>query len=217
LSCLRARASVISGNLISHRGPSEGRAELRALGTNHTALLVSCMDLIESLRRASASEVVASVVQHRLRELLAPAAAGLFSHSQALPVGPEDKVMRRIAVVRACTHIDEHLREPIKLGDLCRVADVRARTLESGFQEFYDIGPMAYLRSVRLCRARRDLLNARRLDASVEKIARQWTFSHMGQFSRDYRVLFGENPSTTLERARPSAARSTHAPGPPSG
>ncbi len=212
------RASVIAGTPSDSIAaiPSRGRAELRALGTSQTTLLVKCMDLIESLRRASASEVVASLVQHRLRELLWPAAAGLFSQSQALPVGSEDEVMRRIAAVRACTHIDEHLREPIKLEDLCRVAGVRARTLEYGFQELYDIGPMAYLRSVRLCRARRDLLNPRRLDASVAKIARQWTFSHMGQFSRDYRALFGESPSTTLERARRSAAQPTHAPGPPS-
>ena len=182
--------------------PANGRAELRALPTEHSAVLSKCMDLIEAFRRSSAPDQVAPQVQCRLRELLAPFAAHLVSQSRAAPAESNEKAVRCRAVARACTFIDEHLREPITLDDLCKFAGVRARALEYGFRQFYDVGPMAYLRSVRLCRVRRDLLQARRLSACVAITARRWSFTHMGQFSRDYRLLFGESPSATLARRR---------------
>ena len=181
-----------------------GRSEFRALAPEHGALLSRCMDLLETFRRSSSPELVAPQVQRRLRELLTPAGC-LFSRS--LPVAGESKegLTRRQAVARACAYIDKHLNEAITLDDLCTVAGVRARTLEYGFRKCYEVGPVAYLRSIRLCRVRRDLMTARRV-ASVAKTARRWRFTHMGQFSRDYRLLFGESPSNTLARSRGRAA-----------
>lgn len=180
--------------------PASGRAEFHALAPEHGALLSRCMDLLETFRRSDRPELVAPQVQRRLRELLMPAAGLLFSKS--LPVAGESKEgsTRRQAVARACAYIDQHLNEAITLDDLCTVAGVRARTLEYGFRKCYEVGPVAYLRSIRLCHVRRDLLTARRV-ASIAKTARRWRFTHMGQFSRDYRLLFGESPSNTLARS----------------
>jgi AraC family ethanolamine operon transcriptional activator len=182
--------------------PVRGCAAFRSLTAEHSALLNRCMDLIEGFRLAESPDLVASQVQRRLRGLLVPAAASLFSQSAALPPESDEKAIRRSAVSRACAYIDVHLRGPITLNDLCDTAGVRARTLEYGFREYYDVGPMAYVRSVRLCRVRRDLLNLKFVGGSVAKAARRWRFTHMGQFSRDYRIHFGENPSTTLARSR---------------
>jgi hypothetical protein len=55
---------------------------------------------------------------------------------------------------------------------------------------------------VLLCRVRRDLLNIKRPSTSVARTARRWIFTHMGQLSRDYHLLFGESPSSTLARSR---------------
>jgi AraC-like DNA-binding protein len=177
-----------------------GCAEFRALAADHSALLSRCMDLIESLRRAGLSRLGASQVQSRLHQLLLPAAASLFLQSVVLPPESGQKAIRRRAVSRACAYIDLHLRESMTLNDICHVAGVRARTLEYGFREFYDVGPVAYVRSVRLCRVRRELMAQRSAGGSVAKAARRWRFTHMGQFSRDYRILFGESPSMTLGR-----------------
>jgi AraC family transcriptional regulator, ethanolamine operon transcriptional activator len=179
----------------------QGRVELRALSTDHTALLSRSADLLEDLLRAR--EPIGPQVRQRLCDLLVPAAASLFLHSTLLQPESAQKGVRRAAVGRACAYIDEHLRESITLTDLCAFAGVRARTLEYGFREFYDVGPMTYLRSVRLCRVRLDLLASRQVAGAVAKVARRWHFTHMGQFSRDYRLLFGESPSATLApRAR---------------
>jgi AraC family transcriptional regulator, ethanolamine operon transcriptional activator len=181
--------------------PAKGQAEFRALAAEHSALLNKCMDLLEAFRRSSAPKVIATQVQLRLRELLAPAAAKLFALSRPVASESKEGSTRRQAVARACAYIDKHLNEQITLEDLCTVAGVRARTLEYAFRKCYEVGPVAYLRSVRLCRVRRDLRNSRRV-ASVAKTARRWRFTHMGQFGRDYRLLFGESPSSTLARSR---------------
>lgn len=190
------RAEAVSAGL--HSPSVQARVEFRALPTDHTALLSRSMDLLESLRRARECEHIGLQVQQRLCDLLVPAAASLFLHSTVLPPESGQKVLRRAAVGRACAYIDEHLRESITLTDICAFAGVRARTLEYGFRGFYDVGPMTYLRSVRLSRVRLDLLSARQVAGAVAKVARRWHFTHMGQFSRDYRLLFGESPSATL-------------------
>ena len=72
-------------------------------------------------------------------------------------------------------------------------------------------GPMAYVRNLRLCRVRHDLLDPARNDDSVSSAARRWSFTHMGQFSHDYRALFGEMPSNDAGGA---SARGESARGP---
>jgi AraC-like DNA-binding protein len=182
--------------------PVRGSAEFRSLASEHRALVSCCMDLIDTFRRADLPELVGPKIQHRLRELLLPVIVALFSQSTLLPRETGEKSIRRLAVSRACAYIDMHLREPITLKDLCDTAGVRARTLEYGFREFYEVGPMTYLRSVRLCRVRNDLVSHQLVHGSVAEVARRWRFTHMGQFSRDYRLLFGESPSATLGRSR---------------
>jgi len=181
--------------------PVRGTAEFRSLGPEHRALLIYCIDLLESFRRAALPDVVGPKLQLRLRELLLPDVTSLFSQSTLLPLEDEQSP-RRLAVSRACLYIDAHLRDPLTLNELCDIAGVRARTLEYGFREHYEVGPMSYLRSIRLGRVRNDLVNHRLVGGSVTETARRWRFTHMGQFGRDYRLLFGESPSVTLARSR---------------
>lgn len=208
---LSVLAATLAERTVAHaieQPPVRRCAEFRALAADHSALLNRYMDLVESLRQADSPDLVASQVQRRLHELLLlPATASLFTQSTALSSESGAKKIRRRAVSCARAYIDAHLREPITLEDLCDTAGVRARTLEYGFREFYDVGPMAYIRSVRLSRVRRDLLNVKSANVSIAKTARRCRFTHMGQFSRDYRILFGESPSTTLARRRAVSMR----------
>lgn len=84
--------------------------------------------------------------------------------------------------------------------DICRALNVSRRTLQYSFAEIYGIAPLAYLRRVRLNRARCDLSTAADDRGSVTTVATQWGFMHLGRFSLDYRQLFGELPSDTLRR-----------------
>lgn len=179
-------------------GPIAEGARCRTLDLDQGAMLSRCMELVEQVRNASASSPGVREPYRRLRDHLRTMMATLFREGGPLPQAERARLQRHLAVIRACDFVDLHLHAPIALRDLCTAAGVSTRALEYGFRDFYGLGPMAYVRNLRLCRVRHDLLDPDRNEASVSRAARRWSFTHMGQFSHDYRALFGEMPSKTL-------------------
>lgn len=172
------------------------------LDESQAGLISRCMVSLDAIPDDPAS----TDAQSQLRNLLKPV-AGLFGEASAASLAKRTRLQRHVAVIRACEFVDSHLRAPIALVNLCEAAGVSTRALEYGFRDFYDLGPMAYVRNLRLCRVRHDLLDPTQA-ASVSSAARRWSFTHMGQFSHDYRALFGEMPSKTLA-AHQRAAKAT--------
>jgi len=109
------------------------------------------------------------------------------------PIAPRD-------VKRAIDYIHAHVDAPITLADIVRASGVPGRTLFKHFNDCRGQSPMRYLRNVRFERARETLRRAE-LGRSVTEIAAQWGFTHMGRFSVEYRLRFGESPSETLSRS----------------
>jgi AraC-like DNA-binding protein len=105
-------------------------------------------------------------------------------------------------VRRAEAYIEAHFTEPLSLAEIAAHAGVSARSLQNGFQNFRNMTPMAFLRSVRLQRVHRVLLTADPGTARVTEIALACGFNHMGEFASAYRRTFGETPRETLARAR---------------
>jgi AraC-like DNA-binding protein len=95
-----------------------------------------------------------------------------------------------------------HAAERVRVSDLCRVADVSERTLESAFLEIMGMSPVAYLRRLRLHEVRKELLAAEPGSIRVSTVAVKWGFWHFGEFSRAYKRCFGELPSRTLRHKR---------------
>jgi AraC-like DNA-binding protein len=180
-------------------------AQCVKLDTAQAALLARCVDSLQQLRAAGETQRRENGSQRELRALLRSTADSLFRDLGSRHQAEPSRLLRHLAVTRACDFIEANLRAPISLADLCTAAGVSTRALEYGFRDFYELGPMAYVRNLRLCRVRDDLLNSTRHGDSVSHTARRWCFTHMGQFSHDYRELFGEMPSMTL--ARPGSAR----------
>lgn len=89
--------------------------------------------------------------------------------------------------------------QDITLEQLVEVGGVSARALFDGFRRFRGTSPMAFLKAVRLERAREDLRNARSGD-SVTTIACRWGFYQFGRFAAEYKRMFGELPSETLRK-----------------
>lgn len=178
---------------------------LFSLDSRQSAQIADFLDALEQTRAAPESPE-AGGTSRRLRDRLRSTSTALFRNPGTWAEPRRERLQRHAAVIRACTFIEGHLREPIALADLCAAGGVGTRALEYGFHDFYELGPMAYVRNLRLGRVRKDLLSASGKEESVSRAARRWSFTHMGQFSHDYRVLFGEMPSTTLTR-RPAADR----------
>jgi AraC-like DNA-binding protein len=101
-------------------------------------------------------------------------------------------------VKQAEAYIEHHFADPMSLADIAAHAGVSARSLQNGFQNFRNLTPMAFLRSVRLQHAYRALIKADPSISTVTGIALSCGFSHMGEFSAMYRRAFGETPRQTL-------------------
>lgn len=84
--------------------------------------------------------------------------------------------------------------------ELCEQLHVTRRTLQNHFQCAVGESPADFLRAVRLNACRRSLRSASSR-TTVQDIAGQWGFLHMGHFSQDYKDMFGELPSQTLRQS----------------
>ncbi|WP_317033530.1 helix-turn-helix transcriptional regulator [Nodosilinea sp. E11] len=108
---------------------------------------------------------------------------------------------RRAALVAAAkAYIMVHLDQPLTLAEICQAVYASERSLHYGFQEMLGMGPMAFVKVQRLHGIRRALLYADPKPETVAHIAHQWGFFSLGHFSRNYKQLFGESPSQTLQR-----------------
>ena len=85
--------------------------------------------------------------------------------------------------------------------ELCKIANLSERNLQYGFKEYLGITPIRYLRLVRLNGVRRDLLLSQPKKDRIVDIALNWGFIELGRFAGEYRQLFQELPSSTLNNA----------------
>jgi AraC family ethanolamine operon transcriptional activator len=101
-------------------------------------------------------------------------------------------------VGRGEDYLRANLGHSLSMFDLCREVGVSERTLDYAFRELRGLSPMAYVKACRLNAVRQELKAAAAGRASVHEIAQRWGFWHTGEFAADYRRLFGELPSQTL-------------------
>lgn len=89
---------------------------------------------------------------------------------------------------------------------LAAACGVAPRTLQKHFRSFVGRTPHEVQSTLRMERARRDLLLGLPA-ASVTDIALRWGFRHLGRFAVLYRRRYGESPSATLRCRRSVLAR----------
>lgn len=106
---------------------------------------------------------------------------------------------RKAVVDQVKQYIDEHQDAPLTMTELCELTHVSRRTLQYSFETIIGISPLQFLRATRLNRVRRALSQPGNAH-SVADVAAYWGFWHLSQFARDYRQLFGESPSETLQK-----------------
>jgi AraC-like DNA-binding protein len=122
---------------------------------------------------------------------------------------PEARRMIRQPLPRGLKKALERLEsEPARawrLEELAAAAGLAPRTLQKHFRRFLGSAPRAFLRELRLTRARQELLHGPSL-TSVTEIATANGFAHLGRFAIDYQRRYGESPSATLRRSQRAAA-----------
>jgi AraC family transcriptional regulator, ethanolamine operon transcriptional activator len=104
-------------------------------------------------------------------------------------------IARILALLQASTG------EPLFTGDLCRATGVAERTLRNIFHEYFGVGPMRLLKVRQLREIHAALLVADPAHETVTRIAARFGVWDFSLFARNYKVLFGQSPSSTLRRA----------------
>ncbi|MFY0677364.1 MAG: helix-turn-helix domain-containing protein [Neptuniibacter sp.] len=87
--------------------------------------------------------------------------------------------------------------EPLTVSEVCKNLRVSRRCLHSAFVNVLGVNPTSYIRSVRLNQVHRELLNSEE-GVLVRDIAAKWGFWHLGMFSKYYKEMFHELPSSSL-------------------
>jgi len=118
-------------------------------------------------------------------------AAGLSA--RPFRAGSRDRLVAR---AKAC--MQDRLSEPLTAMDLCASLGVSDRLLRLAFKEAHGMGPMAYLRLLRLHAIRDALRAARDRDIRVGEILDCHGITRPAAFAGEYRRHFGELPSETL-------------------
>jgi AraC-like DNA-binding protein len=103
-------------------------------------------------------------------------------------------------MVRFEEALTKHIDRKPNMPALCAEMGVAERTLRMCCAEVLGVSPTRYLLLQRLNRARAALRRANPSTASVAEVARDNQFLEFGRFAVTYRSIFGESPSTTLQR-----------------
>lgn len=94
----------------------------------------------------------------------------------------------------------------VTLADLCAASGVSERRVRHAFYETYGMSPTAYLRIAALHDVRNALLLGPPMRDAVSRAASDFGFWHLSRFAGQYRALFGESPSATLDQRSEAAA-----------
>ncbi|MFB9269186.1 helix-turn-helix domain-containing protein [Bradyrhizobium erythrophlei] len=143
-------------------------------------------------------------VRRSLQDTVVDALAGILSeHAWTDIRGCTAQTVDRIR-----EYVFERVEDPPRIAELCRHVGVSRRTLQDCFQDALGLTPLQYLRMLRLNAVRRELgaLAATGQPVSIGDVAARWGFWHWSRFAENYRQLFGELPSRTVQRVA-SASR----------
>jgi AraC family transcriptional regulator, ethanolamine operon transcriptional activator len=102
---------------------------------------------------------------------------------------------------RAEEYLESTSEASVRIDDLCVAACTSLSRLERAFREAFGVSPRRFLMLRRLAAVRGELLKGNS-QSSVTDVATRWGFFHLGRFSQEYRLHYGERPSETSSARR---------------
>ncbi len=93
--------------------------------------------------------------------------------------------------------IERNLQSEIGVSRLADEVGVSTRQLQSEFAKHFQMGPVSWIKKLRLHKTRHDIESQSCRNDSITKIAANWGFTNPSNFASLYRKEFGELPSET--------------------
>jgi transcriptional regulator GlxA family with amidase domain len=100
-------------------------------------------------------------------------------------------------------YIEANIRADLSIEELAQVGNVSTRTVYNLFAKYFSVTPKLFIKQAKLQSLRKELAGGKAI-RNVTEGALNYGFTHLGRFSSDYRKMFGELPSETLQRRRQS-------------
>ncbi len=99
----------------------------------------------------------------------------------------------------------DNLDAELTLELLVKAAGVSTRRLQAEFSRHFSMGPMSWIKKMRLQQIHHQLQHRTANKDTITQIAARWGFTNPSNFANLYRKEFGELPSETLKRFEKSA------------
>jgi AraC-like DNA-binding protein len=103
------------------------------------------------------------------------------------------------SVVHACIDYANAIGRIPSISELCLVTHVSERRLRTAFTDEFDTPPSRYFRAWAVQPAQGRLLHHDDVAQTVTEVAAALGFDHLGRFAGQYREIYRETPSTTLQ------------------
>lgn len=190
-------------SLLGHRVRERLVPELKISADGLANALAPAAQLVLQQLVSPTPTSVLPLVQRHVEALLVDSFLLAHRHNYSEELQRPAPPARRLPIQRAIDLLEERPECPWTTVGLASEVHLSVRALQDGFKRSVDTAPMAYLRGVRLRRARAALTATRPGEATVQEVARRFGILHQGRFSVAYREEFGESPSATLARPVP--------------
>lgn len=101
--------------------------------------------------------------------------------------------LSRRAYLRARIYMEQHIGEPLRLGEIARAAHLSRSHFARAFRISTGLSVMGYLRRLRIEKAKALLIGS---DASIAEVSAMLGFAHHSHFTRLFRREVGMTPRT---------------------
>ncbi len=169
--------------------PADAMANLRRLHATAGALASQAPEFFKN------PEFVRGL-QHILSQALVGCLEGNDGHERTRVQSRHKKIMQRFVAV-----LEEQVGRPIYVLEMAQAVGASVRSLTECCQEHLGMAPKRYLLLRRMHLARQALIAANTSVSTVTDVATEYGFWQFGRFSVQYRSMFGESPSVTLQRS----------------
>lgn len=199
---IRVRTPALDAALATLLGATPSRAivfDPAALATSRRAVMMR--ELTAFVARQLSGPALPALLQRELQSYVAVSFLMSFrsNYSELLEQDQPVGAIREVRLVE--DYVENHYDQPITVEQLAAVSQISIRSLYLSFQRMRGYTPKAFVKTVRLRKAREQLLGGGE-PGTVSAVALRCGFQNLGHFARDYRMAFGETPSQTLARAR---------------
>jgi AraC family ethanolamine operon transcriptional activator len=198
----RQYASVVFTPGIENRGWPQTGANFGIYETSAAAqdwlrlLVVQVLQLSWNFSEPSETAAASAAIRESLLAAVDTAFADVVAARWASRANatPQFKIFRDVEAA-----LSEYITQPVYSGDLATQIGVSVRTMDDAVQRYRGMSLHRYLRLRRLWLVRKRLLAGTH---SVKACALAFGFWHLSDFSRSYRMQFGESPSETVAKSR---------------